>query len=250
MPDHAMPDQPASRVREYGTGEVIAAEGERQEIFYVILQGSVELFQRARSVRVLAAGDVFGLERIFLKKSLTTTARALSPVRIAVYQKSAIGQIAEARSQVITAVIASLLNQLEQTTQIAGEYMPPAFTLDCNQRVYREGEVIIKEGTSGNDMFMLVESESGLLVTRHGKEVGRISRPGEYFGEMSGLLGEKRTATVRSLGTSLVQRFSGEDLDAALLTYPRLAARIIHILAARLLAANERITADAEGTAD
>ncbi len=241
MPDHVMPDQPASRVREYGTGEVIAAEGERQEIFYVILQGSVELFQRARSVRVLAAGDVFGLERIFLEKSLTTTARALGPARVAVYQKNAVNQIAEARSQVIIAVIASLLNQLEQTTQIAGEYMPPSFMLDCNQRLYREGEVIIQEGTSGNDVFMLVESENGLLVTRKGAEVGRITRPGEYFGEMSGLLGEKRTATVRSLGTSLVQRFPGEDLEATLLAYPRLATQIINILAGRLLAANRRI---------
>lgn len=250
MPGHAMPDQPASRVKEYLAGEVIAAEGEEQETFYVILQGSVELFQHAKSVRVLTAGDVFGLERIFLKKSLTTTARALSPVRIAVYEKNAIGQIAEARSQVFTAIIASILNQLEQTTQIAGEHMPPAFMLDCNQRAYRAGEIIIKEGTSGNDIFMLVESENGLLVTRKDKEVGRITRPGEYFGEMSGLLGEKRTATVRSLGTSLVQRFPGEDLEATLLAYPHLAKRIIDTLASRLLAANRRIVEQADATGD
>jgi CRP-like cAMP-binding protein len=241
MQGHAMPDQPVCRVREYATGEVIAAEGEDRETFYVILQGSVELLQHGKSIRVLEAGDVFGLERIFLKRPLTTTSRALSPARIAVYKGNAIGQIAAARSQVINVIIVSLLNQLEQTTQIAGEYLPPAFMLDFNQNLYQEGEVIIEEGTSGNDIFMLVESENGLLVTRQGKEVGRISRPGEYFGEMSGLLGEKRTATVRSLGTSLVQRFPGEDLDATLMAYPCLARWMIDILASRLLAANRRI---------
>ncbi len=191
MQDIAMPDPYAAQVREYRTGEVIAAEGEPQEIFYVILEGSVEIFQHNKSIRVLKTGDVFGLERVFLKKSLTTTARALSPVRIAAYQKSAIGRIAEARSRVITAIISSLLNQLEQTTQVAEEYIPPAFMLDFNQRVYREGEVIIEEDTSGSDIFMLLESEGGLLVTRKGMEVGRITRTGEYFGEMSGLLGGK-----------------------------------------------------------
>ncbi len=246
MQDIAIPDPYAARVREYRTGEVIAAEGEPQEIFYVILEGSVEIFQHNKSIRALKAGDVFGLERVILKKSLTTTARALSPVRIAAYQKNAISRIPEAGSRVITAIISSLLNQLEQTTQIAEEYIPPAFMLDFNQRFYQEGEVIIEEGTSGNDIFMLLESENGLLVTRKGKEVGHITRPGEYFGEMSGLLREKRTATVRALGKSLVQRFPGEDLEATLMAYPRLAKLIIDILASRLAKANERITSLAE----
>jgi len=241
MQDTAMPDPYAAQVRKYRTGEVIAAEGEPQEIFYVILEGSVEIFQHHKSIRQLKTGDVFGLECVFLKKSLTTTARALTPVRIAAYQMSAISRIAQAGSQVITTIITSLVSQLEQTTQIAEEHIPPAFLLDFNQRVYQEGEVIIEEGTSGNDIFMLLESDSGLLVTRKGKEVGRITRPGEYFGEMSSLLGEKRTATVRSLGTSLVQRFPGEDLDAALTAYPRLAKQLIDILASRLHDANRRI---------
>lgn len=248
MQGNAMPDERVSRVKEFKTGEVIAAEGENQETFYVILKGSVELFQHNKSIRALTAGDVFGLERIFLKKSLTTTARALSPVRIAVYQGNTIGQIAASRSQVITAIISSLISQLEQTTQIAEEYIPPAFLLDFNQHVYQEGEMIIEEGTSGNDIFMLLESEEGLLVTRKGKEVGRITQPGEYFGEMSSLLGEKRTATVRSLGTSLVQRFPGEDLETTLMAYPRLAKQIIDTLASRLLAANRRIVELSDAT--
>jgi CRP-like cAMP-binding protein len=241
MQGSALQDERESQVKEFKTGEVIAAEGENQQSFFVILQGSVEIFQHNKSIRTLRAGDVFGLERVFLKKSLTTTARALSPVRVATYQSSAIGQIAAVRSQVITAIISSLISQLEQTTQVAEEYMPPAFMLDFNQRVYQEGEIIIEEGTPGNDIFMLLESQRGLLVTRKGNEVGRITQPGEYFGEMSGLLRERRTATVRCLGRSLVQRFPGDDLEVTLMAYPRLAKGLIDTLASRLLAANRRI---------
>jgi CRP-like cAMP-binding protein len=89
---------------------------------------------------------------------------------------------------------------------------------------------------------MLVESEKGLLVSREGKEVGRITQPGEYFGEMSSLLNLKRTATVSSMGKSVVQIFPGDNLEATLAAYPSLAKKIIDTLASRLIDANRRIT--------
>ena len=241
MQNRELSEQHAGQVKEYRSGEAITAEGEKQEACYVILEGAVEIFQHNKSIRVLKAADVFGLESIFLKKSVTTTARVLGPARIAVYHRDVIEQIIASRSQVVTTIIASLISQLEQTTQVAQEYMPAGFMLDVNQHVYEAGAVIIEEGTAGKDIFMLLESEQGLLVTRKGKEVGSITRPGEYFGEMSGLLGEKRTATVRSLGKSLVQIFPGEELEATLMAYPRLAKQIIDTLALRLRKANERI---------
>lgn len=241
MQNGELPEQGIGQIREYRSGEVITAEGEKQQAGYVILEGAVEIFQHKKSMRVLTSGDVFGLESIFLRKPVTTTARALGSARIAVYHGNLIEQIIASGSRAVTAVITSLISQLEQTTQVAGEHMPAGFMLDVNQRVYEPGAVIIEEGTDGNDLFMLLESDQGLLVSSNGTALGNITRCGEYFGEMSGLLGEKRTATVRSLGTSVVQVFPGEDLEATLMAYPRLAKQIIETLAARLRDANRRI---------
>ena len=82
----------------------------------------------------------------------------------------------------------------------------------------------------------------GLKVSIKGKEVARMIEPGEYFGEMSSLLNQARTATVTSLGRSVVQVFPGEDLELTLLHYPRLSKKIIDTLASRLAKASIKIT--------
>ena len=229
------------RIQEYAPGNIIVSEGEKKEGLYVILDGSVEIFQNKRSIRVLEDGDVFGLESIFLQKSCTVTVKALSPSRIAVYPKNVLEEIISGSSQVATQIIKSLVAQLEQTTQAAAEHIPLGGFVDFHERIFQDGEVIIEEGTSGKEIYQLVESEGGLLVSIKGKEVARMTQPGEYFGEMSSLLNQTRTATVTSQGRSVVQVFPGEDLESTLLHYPRLSKKIIDTLASRLAKASERI---------
>jgi CRP-like cAMP-binding protein len=229
------------RIQEYAAGTIIVSEGDKKEGLYVILDGSVEIFQNKRSIRVLQDGDVFGLESIFLQKCCTVTVKALSPSRIAVYQKNVLEEIISENSQVATQIIKSLVAQLEQTTQAAAEHIPLGGFVDFHERIFQDGEVIIEEGTSGKEIYQLVESEKGLKVSIKGKEVARMTQPGEYFGEMSSLLNQTRTATVTSLGRSVVQVFPGEDLESTLLHYPRLSKQIIDTLASRLAKASERI---------
>jgi CRP-like cAMP-binding protein len=228
-------------IREYAPGNIITSEGETGDVFYVILEGAVEIFQNKRSIRVLQEGDVFALESVLLHKSCTATAKALSRSRISSYHKDVLEEIISGKPQVTTQIINSLVAQLEQTTQAAAEHIPLGGFVDFHQRIYQDGEVIIEEGASGKEIYQLVESEGGLLVSIEGREVARMNQPGEYFGEMSSLLNQKRTATVTSQGRSVVQVFPGEDLESTLLNYPQLSKKIIDTLASRLAKASERI---------
>jgi len=133
------------------------------------------------------------------------------------------------------------MTQLEQTTQIAEEYIPLENVVDFNEQIYENGDTIIAEGTAGCEIYQLIESEKGLSVTKNGKEVGKITQPGEYFGEINALLKQTRTATVRSIGRSTVKVFSGDNLEALISTYPQLAKVIIDTLARRLIEANIKI---------
>lgn len=75
---------------------------------------------------------------------------------------------------------------------------------------FAEGETLIRQGDEDNDMFLLVEGAVDVLVTVDGKEVPVASmQAGDYFGEMSLLTGEPRTATIRAttgVGTYRIRR--------------------------------------------
>ena len=241
MQEKEITDVSAHQVKEYAPGAIIASEGDKKDVFYVILKGEVEILQNKKSIRVLQEGDVFGLENVYVYKCCSTTAKALNHARIASYHRNVIERILYAKPQVTAQIINSLLVQLAQTTQVAQEHMPSGGMVDFRERIYREGEVIIEEGSPGKEIYLLVGSERGLSISIEGKEVGRITRPGEYFGEMSSLLNRKRTATVTSLGRSVVQVFPGGNLEATLGANPQLSKKIIDTLASRLAQASERI---------
>jgi CRP-like cAMP-binding protein len=228
-------------VKEYKAGQAVVSEGAPNDHFFVILKGQVEVFQKSKGIRVLKEGDVFGLENFYLDRLYTTEVRTITSARIAAYHTSLIEDIIQNRPQLVERILKSVMAQLEQTTQVAEENIPLESLVDLNERIYHDGEVIIEEGTTGVDIYKLVESEGGLLVTKDGREVGRIIQQGEYFGEMSSLLHQERTASVISIGRSVVQVFPGENLEATLAAYPSLAKKVIDTLASRLADANKRI---------
>ncbi len=236
----------AMEVKEYKPGEIIIPEGEERDCFFVILKGEVTLSQNNKLIRVLKEDDVFGLESVFLKKPFTTTAKTITSARIAAYGIGLLRDLIYDHPALIEKILSSLVAQLEQTTQVAEENIELAKLIDFNEKVYQDGEIIIEEGSEGIDFYRLIETEGGLLITKGGKEIGRISEPGEYFGEMSSLLSQRRTATVRSIGRSVVQVFPGENLEAALEAYPSLAKKIIDTLAYRLAEASKKIAEKGE----
>lgn len=85
---------------------------------------------------------------------------------------------------------------------------------------YKEGATIIKQYDNGNSMYILVEGLLTVFVQNETSseddiKVGMIA-PGEYFGEMSLLTGEKRSATVIAETDSLVFEITKESFKAIL----------------------------------
>lgn len=85
-----------------------------------------------------------------------------------------------------------------------------AFIADYRQRhrlfeveTYAAGEVIIREGETGNCAYFI---RSGKVEVTHGPENKVVAErgPGEYFGEMALISGEPRNATVRALAPTQV----------------------------------------------
>ncbi|MBF0171502.1 MAG: type IV-A pilus assembly ATPase PilB, partial [Nitrospinae bacterium] len=120
----------------------------------------------------------------------------------------------------------------------------PAYLLNPDELTFEDGDLIIKEGNTDKNFYQLIQG--ALVITKAGRIVGEISQPGEYFGEMSALLKQPRTASIKSKGKSVVKVFPGDKLKQTIENYPDIAFKIIESLINRLNDANTRMAITGE----
>ena len=77
-------------------------------------------------------------------------------------------------------------------------------------KTYGNGEAIVRQGEPGESMYVLCSGTVAVVIEPDKREVATI-RPGGYFGEMSLLTGEPRSATVVARGEAVVLEL-GADL--------------------------------------
>jgi small-conductance mechanosensitive channel/CRP-like cAMP-binding protein len=101
---------------------------------------------------------------------------------------------------------------------------------------FKTGETLILQGGKDSDMFLLVEGAVEVFVEKDGAEisVGRM-QAGDYFGEMSLLTGEARTATIRATTAGATYRISREAISPVLDEDPGLMELLSRNLAERNL---------------
>jgi CRP-like cAMP-binding protein len=112
------------------------------------------------------------------------------------------------------------------------------------QRTFQDGEIIFDEGDDGVDLYIV---QSGhVQITRSGPAGERIVAKlgaGDFFGEMSVVLGEARTARAVAVGPTELLELDGETLESMCIERPEIAIRMIQRLAIRLIGAERRLAA-------
>lgn len=227
-------DISAREIRKFNGGEVILGEGEHNDCFFVILTGVVDISQCSRAIRTLRDGDVFGLEARLLNRPSSVQARAASKSRVAAYSHEVLAEILYSRPQMVERLLVSLLEQLEQTTQVAQENSQRQSASSVNMRFLEDGEVLFREGDPGGEVYKLVSTEGGLKLSSNGKQLAMITRPNQIFGEMSGILNQRHSKTATSAGRSVVQIYPRKHLEELIEENPAFAHQLIEHLAAKL----------------
>ena len=100
-------------------------------------------------------------------------------------------------------ILRSVYLQLEQTTSVAESNIPYSEVINLDVREYGDGDIIIEDGTYGTEVYKLCQTEQGLEVLKKDVRVGMITKPGEYFGEMS-FIQRAQERLIRSVGRSVV----------------------------------------------
>jgi small-conductance mechanosensitive channel len=106
-----------------------------------------------------------------------------------------------------------------------------ALAAGAAERVYGDGELIVREGASGASMFVVCRGRAAVTIGT-GTEVAKIEAGG-YFGEMSLLTGEPRSATVSARGDCRVLEIAGDVFKKYLTEHPDVIEDVAGAAAAR-----------------
>ena len=121
----------------------------------------------------------------------------------------------------------------------------------ARSRRFSEGDAICHQGDPGRTMFVVASGEVAVLADE--VEIARLG-PGSYFGEMSLLTGEARTATVQAVGRTAVIELDRPGFARVFSTNVVLAQQVSDVVARRRLelkehtkeAARARVETEAE----
>lgn len=94
-----------------------------------------------------------------------------------------------------------------------------------------EGEVIAREGATGNEFIIVLEGE---LEVRRGDAIVATMGPGDYVGEIALLHNRPRTATVVAKTPVVVEVIGRPEFAALLSDEPEVAQEIMATMAQRL----------------
>jgi CRP-like cAMP-binding protein len=107
---------------------------------------------------------------------------------------------------------------------------------NLHRQVVTPGYTLVRAGADGDSLFILIEGLLSVQIERDGvlQQVALL-QPGDFFGEMSLLTGERRSATVTCVTESVVYEIRKEALKHIMEQNPEIAERLSRILAQRQL---------------
>jgi len=114
---------------------------------------------------------------------------------------------------------------------------------DLSHHLFGRGEAICKQGEPGSTFYIIKSGLIGVKVKKDDAEV-EVARlqPGSYFGEMSLLAGDARSATCVALEDSELLCLDRETFGVLLQENPPVATAMSDILAARAQATQKRLS--------
>jgi cAMP-dependent protein kinase regulator len=246
-------------LRHVPAGELVFAEGAPGDALYLIDSGRVEILSDKRSGSVvlarMGADEFFGEMSLLTGKPRSASARTASHTNLWVLYRSDFDDLVNRYPSISLALSKVLSERLAQMDRrfteshlrglklLAG--LSPTQLEDVSSRLkpvrYRQGEVIIREGDPGQEMYF-IESGRVRVVRGTGSQALLLAElgAGDLFGEMALLTGSPRSATVTAISEMNLWAMSQADFDSLVTAYPNLALALSRLLSERLRTTDAR----------
>lgn len=110
---------------------------------------------------------------------------------------------------------------------------------ELDEQYFPQDQRVLRQGLSGSAFHIVLEGEAAAVAS--GERVNTLAR-GDFFGEISVLLGEPPSADVVAIRPLRCLVLAGDRLEAFLVEHPRVAVRILQAEARKLRNATRRKT--------
>jgi small-conductance mechanosensitive channel/CRP-like cAMP-binding protein len=153
-------------------------------------------------------------------------------------------------ADVVFNTIAERLNRVSIFAPLSDEEVEKLAN-SCTTRVYAPGEAIVRQGQEGNSMFVICKGSVKVQIPEkeYQKTINTLGE-NDFFGEMSLLTGEPRTANVIAVVESEVLRIDKVGLQPILEGNPALVETISELVEERRELLQQAALADAEEQTD
>ncbi len=118
--------------------------------------------------------------------------------------------------------------------RLFADLTPPqleAVTLALEEFWFNQGQRILRQGFSQPDFFVIIDGEAAVRIG--GEDRNRLAK-GDFFGEISALLGEPPTADVVALTSLRCASLAGDEMQKFLMDFPPVMYRMLQAEAAKL----------------
>lgn len=109
--------------------------------------------------------------------------------------------------------------------------------------LYKDGEIIIKQGTVGDSFYVIQEGQVEVVDESGGKEVVlAVLKDPDFFGEMGLFEKDVRSCTIRAKGDAKVLTMDKKSLYKKIQQDPTIAFRLLEKMSSRLREANRHFS--------
>lgn len=227
----------------FETGDTVCQAGEEGDAFYVLRSGMLEVWGGAKGrelIDTIGPSGFFGEQSLIHGEPRTATIKVAEQSRLLVLKKEAFERFFLHNAKAV-----AYLNEVRQRRRTAAVERIPLFSLigpeeleqvhsQFVEETFRKGDVVCRAGDESTTFYIVLSGE--LEVWSAAEPSTRLARlgPGEFFGELAVILGERRTATVIAAQRTQLLGLNKDAFSRLFLRNPRSLEYFSRIMCQRL----------------
>lgn len=238
----------AGQPRRCVRGQVVFREGEEGDSLFLVLEGAVDVERRQPAtgavvrLSTLPVGAFFGEVSVVAGVPRSATVRARERTILLEVSRASMRELGSRHEQVLVTLMRFFRARLVGTLMATSPLFQP-FTSDERRalvsrfrlRELKPNEIVLRQGRVGDSLYVVL---IGTLIAFATDEQGNthtlgVLEPGEVFGEMSLIHGERAMASIGAHSRAWLLRLPRGDFDEIVAMHPEVLAQLAGIAADR-----------------